>query len=446
MKNELLDRVANTIREYDMRPMSGKILIALSGGADSVALTHMLIALSPRLKLELFAVHLNHNLRGEESARDERFVRDFCKRLSIPLTVYSEDIAAGAADSRRGIEEYARERRYALFGALAEETGAYLATAHHLNDVAETLIFNISRGCGIGGIASIAPKRGHVIRPLAAVSREEIERYLAQLGAEYVTDSTNLSDDYTRNKIRHTVIPALEALNPSFLCSVKRLTQSAAAAHDFIAEQARSLIGCDDCDTIAGLHDALLAEYIRCRCQKELGLVPDYAQTKTAAAVIRRKSGMAGLFGNQFLYISEGIILLGEPECSESAPFCVEWDMNGTQTPYAQYHFRRISKKEFDEQRKINNLLLKNALDYDKISSNLVMRSKTAGDKIRLAGRNCTKSLKKLFCEQKIPVSLRNRLGVLSNDKGEILWVELCGASEFAAPNDQTKTVLIIDY
>ncbi|MGN0556257.1 MAG: tRNA lysidine(34) synthetase TilS, partial [Acutalibacteraceae bacterium] len=149
MKNELLDRVANTMREYDMRPMSGKILIALSGGADSVALTHMLIALSPRLKLELFAVHLNHNLRGEESARDERFVRDFCKRLSIPLTVYSEDIAAGAADSRRGIEEYARERRYALFGALAEETGAYLATAHHLNDVAETLIFNISRGCGI---------------------------------------------------------------------------------------------------------------------------------------------------------------------------------------------------------------------------------------------------------------------------------------------------------
>ena len=423
------------------------ILIAVSGGADSTALCRALAALREKMSLRLFAVHLNHNLRGEESDCDEQFVRDLCAEYDISLTVYSEDIAKGAAECSKGIEEYARFRRYELFSSLAKELDAKLATAHNLNDVAETLIFNIARGCSLNGIGSVSAVRGNIIRPLINISREEIELYLSEIGQNYVTDSTNFSDDYTRNNIRHNILPKMQGLNPSFLTAVERLTNSARSALDYIGSEAAKLINEKaDSAALCGIHEAVLAQYVCLRCKNELNLSPSYPQIQTAVSVIKSRAGAASLGGGNSLYIDGGKVLLGKAAHENQPPFCIKFDINGVKTPYNEYEFEICGIKEYNTKRKINNLLLKNAVDYDKINKDAVVRSKNVGDKISLANRRCGKTLKKLFCEMKIPQVLRNRLAILSNDKNEIIWVENVGAAADFAVTENTRNVLCIKY
>ncbi|MGN0115396.1 MAG: tRNA lysidine(34) synthetase TilS [Acutalibacteraceae bacterium] len=444
--DKLLKAVQATVKKYNMLGAADKITVALSGGADSVVLTHALYCLRGLYGYQMSAVHLNHNLRGEESMRDEQFVRDFCRRLNIPLTVYSEDILSGAKAAKRGVEEYARERRYTLFGDLCESTDSLLATAHNADDAAETLIFNITRGSGIAGLCALKPVRGNIIRPLINVSRAEIERYAAENALDFVTDSTNLSDDYTRNNIRHNILPQLKAINPSFLSAASRLADSSRSADEYIAEQAAALIDDADVKTLCNQHDAVLAEYIRRLCERQLGKTPEYSQISDALHIIRKGSGSVSISGGNHLYIENGKVIIGLPQQNDDKPFCVPFDTGKVKTPHNEYTFSVCDIKEYENQRKINNLLLKNALDYDKMGNSLVLRSKSAGDKAILCGRGCTKSLKKLFCEMKIPLDLRNRLAVLSNDKQDVLWVEDFGACECVRVDENTKRVLMIEY
>lgn len=445
--DKLLKSVQATVKKYNMLEKANKITVALSGGADSVVLTHALYCLRGLYGYQLSAVHLNHNLRGEESMRDEQFVRDFCAKLNIPLTVYSENIAAGAKAAKRGVEEYARERRYTLFGELCESTQSLLATAHNADDAAETLIFNITRGSGIAGLCALKPVRGNIIRPLINVSRAEIERYAAENALEFVTDSTNLSDDYTRNNIRHNILPQLKAINPSFLSAAARLADLSRSADDYIAEQAAALLDDNaDINRLKSEHDAVLAEYIRQLCERQLGKTPEYSQVCEASHIIRKGSGSASICGGKYLYIESGMVKIGVPQQNDEKPFCIDFGMGKVKTPYNEYVFSVCDIKEYEKQRKINNLLLKNALDYDKMGNSLVLRSKIAGDKAILCGRGCTKSLKKLFCEMKIPIDIRNRLAVLSNDKQDVLWIEGFGACESARVDENTKRVLLIEY
>jgi tRNA(Ile)-lysidine synthase len=197
--------------EHLLRPHD-TVLIALSGGADSVALLRVLLALGYPVE----AAHCNFHLRGDESDRDEQFVRRLCQEHRVPLHVTHFDTAAYAAAHSLSIEMAAREQRYAWFQALRQERGAAaVAVAHHRDDSVETMLLNLVRGTGLHGLTGIAPRNGHIIRPLLSVSRADILHYLQQLGQSYVTDSTNLQDAYRRNKIRLRVLPLLEELNPS---------------------------------------------------------------------------------------------------------------------------------------------------------------------------------------------------------------------------------------
>lgn len=441
---QMIDKVLRTVNEYDMIKPGDKVTVALSGGADSVALLKSLISLSKQLEISIDAVHLNHNLRGDESDRDENFVRGLCSENDIPLTVFSENILQGAKENHMGTEEYARTRRYALFSEHCEKIGSVLATAHNLNDLAETLIFNITRGCSLNGLCSIAYKRPGVIRPLIEISRNEIEEYLENIGQDYVTDSTNLTDDYTRNKIRHNVLPQLVSINPSFLQAAKRLSKTAGAAEDYIKSSAESLIESDvGADEIAKCNDAVIAEYLRILCKNKLGITPEYSQICMAVEVIRQNGKQAQIHGGNFIYVKNGKIEVGVPSNDEPIPFCTEFNINQTVTPYKIYEFCVISGEELFEKQKINNLLLKNAVDCDKMGNSLIMRSRIAGDEARLKGRH-NKSLKKLFNEQKIPVNERNRLGILSNDKNDIIWIERLGVTDKYAVDENTKRALIV--
>lgn len=217
-------KVSQFIEEKHLFGFSDKVLVALSGGADSVALLRVLL----RLGYACEAAHCNFHLRGEESVRDERFVRALAERLGVPLHVIHFDTNAYAVSHNVSVEMAARELRYDWFAKLRQECGAkVVAVAHHRDDSVETFLLNLVRGTGINGLQGIRPVNGDVVRPLLCVSRVEILDYLSSLGQDYVTDSTNLQDEFVRNKLRLNVIPMLETINPS--------------VSDTIAETARRL-------------------------------------------------------------------------------------------------------------------------------------------------------------------------------------------------------------
>ena len=200
------------IEEKQLFTLHDKVLVALSGGADSVALLRVLLVLGYHCE----AAHCNFHLRGEESDRDERFVNELCKGLGVTLHVTHFDTVTYASRHHVSIEMAAREMRYDWFEQLRKERGmAVIAVAHHRDDSVETLLLNLIRGTGIAGLTSMKPRNGFVVRPLLTVSRKDIESYLSEHGVSYVVDCTNLESVYIRNKIRLQVLPLLRSINPS---------------------------------------------------------------------------------------------------------------------------------------------------------------------------------------------------------------------------------------
>lgn len=205
-------KVNKYIEERHLFTLRDKVLVALSGGADSVALLRVLLALGYRCE----AAHCNFHLRGEESDRDELFVRRLCEEQHVVLHVTHFDTKEYAAHHRMSIEMAARELRYEWFNRLLQERSLQaVAVAHHRDDSVETFLLNLIRGAGVNGLKGIRPQNGRVVRPLLDIGRQDILEYLQAMGQEYVTDSTNLQDEYMRNKIRLNVLPLLRELNPS---------------------------------------------------------------------------------------------------------------------------------------------------------------------------------------------------------------------------------------
>ena len=205
-------RVQDFIRKQQLFADEAKILVALSGGADSVALLRILL----RLGYHCHAVHCNFHLRGEESNRDEQFVTDLCRMLGVPCEVVHFDTTAYASEHKQSIEMAARELRYREFERLRQAHGLdTIAVAHHQDDAVETLLLNLIRGAGINGLTGMKVKNGHVVRPLLCLTRDEVVGYLDLLGQPYVTDSTNLTDAYARNKVRLNLLPLMEQINPA---------------------------------------------------------------------------------------------------------------------------------------------------------------------------------------------------------------------------------------
>lgn len=216
------------------------VLVAISGGADSVALLHMLVSAG----YECVAAHCNFHLRGAESDRDEAFVCQFCESQGVPLRVAQFDTVAYAAEHKVSIEMAARDLRYDWFFALLDEMKIpVVAVAHHADDAVETFFLNLTRGTGLRGLAGMKPLQGKVARPLLGMSRAEIELYCQAHGLSYVTDCTNLSDDYSRNRIRHHVIPELKKINPSFLATMTQNMAHLGQMLYFFEEEADEFYG-----------------------------------------------------------------------------------------------------------------------------------------------------------------------------------------------------------
>ena len=218
-------RIQHFIEENNLFALNGKVLVALSGGADSVALLRVLIDLGYTCE----CAHCNFHLRGEESDRDEQFVRSLCQEHQIPLHVKHFETESYAKEKQISIEMAARELRYAWFEELRKETKAnVIAVAHHRDDSVETFLLNLIRGTGINGLKGIQVKNGNIVRPLLETSREDILNYLVFLNQDYVTDSTNFQDEYMRNKIRLNILPMMKEMNPSIMESIQDTAQKLA--------------------------------------------------------------------------------------------------------------------------------------------------------------------------------------------------------------------------
>ena len=205
--------VMNWIKGHDMLYPGDKVLCAVSGGVDSIVLLHMLNSMKDKLGVEVMAAHFNHCIRGAESDRDEKFVDTYCYKHNIKCFIGSNDVPAYADKHGYSMEEAARILRYEFLEYIASREGAKIATAHHADDNLETILINMIHGTSTSGLSGIPPVRGNIIRPMLCLTRMEISEYAYINGLEHVEDSTNSSDDYLRNRIRHKIMPILKEEN-----------------------------------------------------------------------------------------------------------------------------------------------------------------------------------------------------------------------------------------
>lgn len=305
------DKVLRAVSEYGMLKPKDKVIVGLSGGADSVCLTHCLASLKEKLDIELYACHINHNLRGNDSDSDQLFAENFCKQLGIPIKVFSVDVK-GSIQKHESTEEAARKLRYKAFSEYAAEIGANVATAHNACDNSETVLLNLIRGTGLKGLCGIPPVRDCFIRPLIYCTRDEIESYIAESSLRYVTDKTNFSADYTRNKVRLQLIPLLLKINPSFHEGIARAVSSLRKDSDYfeaMAEKAlkdaKTEVGAYSADMLAALPPPVFSRAVSL-ILKEKEVEPSALRINGFMDIIRAGKGKINLEKNKFAVVKKG--------------------------------------------------------------------------------------------------------------------------------------------
>lgn len=310
--NSVRDKVLAAIRQYDMLKGCRKVTVAVSGGADSVALIHSLKTLEKELDIELSACHVNHNLRGEESDGDEAYVRQLCRELDVNLRVFSVDVS-GSVAKHQSTEERARELRYEAFEEMSKTLGSRVATAHNACDNTETVLLNLLRGTGLKGLCGIPPVREYLIRPLLLCTRDEIEEYCGENGLRYVTDSTNASTAYTRNKIRLELMPKLLEINPSLHEGVGRMTAALGEDSRFLEdmakralEEAKSGEGVYLCEKLKGLPEPILNRVISLML-REKGTEPTSLRITGFSEIIKSGTGKINIEKNKFAVVKKGV-------------------------------------------------------------------------------------------------------------------------------------------
>lgn len=419
-------------------PRETKILCAVSGGADSMCLLSMAVSEG----LNVSAAHFEHGLRGEESLRDCRFVEAFCRERGIECAVGHGDVPEYAQRRGLGTEEAARILRYAFLEETAEKLGcAYTATAHNADDNTETVLLNLTRGGGARGLSGIPPVRGRVIRPLLSLTRRQIEQWNAENGIPHVEDSTNASAEYSRNLLRLRVMPILRELNPAVSAAVLRSSESLREDEEYLSSLAEGFVA----ERLKGDSlpvDALteLPRCVRMRVYRRLcgrGLSAVHAQSIDAllggkspahadvCGIRVTRDGNALVFGAKSVRLPERRLVIGTPLSLPEAGMTVESAISDACTE----NFKSVHK-----------LLFK----YEKICGSISITSRRDGDRVRLAGRGCTKSLKDLLRESGMTQAQRDLLPVVRDEMG-IIAVYGFGVAERCAP-DRAARLLCLTF
>lgn len=435
--NRLLEKVSEVMEKYSMASSDNTLICGLSGGADSVA---MLISLK-ELGFSVTAVHVNHGLRGEESDGDEEFCRKLCAELDVPLTVFAADVTGFAKENSLGTEEAARILRYGYFQQAANEAGnnAKICTAHTLSDSAETVLFNLCRGTGIKGLCGIPPVRGNIIRPLIGCTREDVEDYLAEKGRSFVTDSTNLTDDYSRNKIRHGVIPVLREINGGFYSAVSSLTSACEEYEDLAEMSLKKAI--EENVPLSDMHPLLRKKYILSELKKRD--IPINARRLTELSELVVKGGRIQLSGDIFAVCRDGRFEIIEEPSADIPELRFPLKIGENEFIEGKKVIVKCSTGEiFKKEANVQSKLTKFALDCDKIQGEAFLRTRKNCGGIKLVGNGHTRSVKKLFNEYRPRLSAYERSrAVCIEDENGLIWVERLGAAERVRADENSSSV-----
>ena len=400
----------------DLAPLAGKkLLCAVSGGADSMCLLHLLTSQG----LDVTAAHFEHGIRGEESLRDAAFVETWCKARGIPFVLGHGDAPGYARAHGMGLEEAARELRYRFLREAMEETRAELIlTAHNRDDNAETVLLNLIRGSGTAGLCGVPPMRGAILRPLLTVSREEIEAYLTAHSVPHVEDSSNQSDDYTRNLIRRRVMPLLREINPRFSEAAARTARLARRDEDCLSALAAEFLKGELKDeslslkALCSLHPAIASRVVRQlfpglsmeRCEAVLAFARgrEYGILELPGRVIRREQGRLYLSAGRTIQLPDRPLIPGEGLLIPELGLRIETE-------------RTVYRGE------IHDLFKTSYLKYEIVSTDLLCTGRRPGDSLRPLGRGVRKSLSALFKEAGFTRERRDAALILRDGAGPLL-------------------------
>lgn len=439
------NRVINYIKENRIFDKGDKVVVGVSGGADSLCLLTILNGISDELNLTICAVHVNHHIRGVEADADQEYVEDYCKKLDIPCKVCHIDAKQLAIDNKCSEEEAGRNARYKAFYDEMERTNANkIAVAHNLNDNSETIMFNLFRGTGIKGMTGIPITRGEIVRPIMCLSRSEIVEYLGNKGITYRTDSTNLSEDYSRNKIRNRVLPYLaQNINSNVVNNITKTGNEFREIEDYLFNETKSKynelavetadkVFIRDC--ISEVHPAISSRVVRMAIDKVEGKLKDIGRihiemildllSKNTGAVVNIPYGIDAKREYQ------GISVYKET-CKAEVQNNPSLDM------------KMVDISDIKEN--VPELLYTKWIDCDKIKNELVLRKRLPGDYIVVDMKGSRKKLKDYFINEKIPRENRDDIMVVA-DGNHIVWIIGYRISSHYKITEETKKILKIEY
>ena len=458
----IFEKVLDTINRHNLIEKGDKIVLGISGGPDSVCLLHILNRLKETLDIEIYAAHLNHQIRGIEAQKDALYVTQLCEKMGIKYFVRSIDVPKYCEENKLSIEDGARKLRYEMFYEIMRRTHANkIAIAHNMNDQAETVLMHIMRGTGLQGLRGIEYIRDQVIiRPILDIERSEIEAYCEQYNLNPRIDKTNLDPIYTRNKIRLKLLPYMqENFNSNVIKSIVRMSNSIKEDSDYIESNAlmkfeEVCIVSDESvdisvDLFANLHNAIKYRVLRYAIKYVLGdtnfidqkHILDIVELESDKKIGKKLNLPRGLF----VYRKKNSIIITVKEIIiEDIAFCYKVPKNGfvninelgmlVETETMGIEKYRITKQE----NKSNKWF-----DVDKIKGDLNVRSRKSGDKINISVGN--KKLKNLFIDMKIPKEQRSKIPILA-DEEEVLCVGTYRMSEKFKVDENTKEVLKVCF
>ena len=402
----MLNKLLSFLREQEMVQAGDTVICAVSGGADSVALLFAFYLLKDKLDITLEAAHFNHHLRGEESDRDEAFVRQLCDRYDIPLHLGGREILPG----KKGLEAAARDVRYAFLRSLHGK----IATAHTADDNAETVLMHLIRGTGLKGLGGITPVHGNVIRPMLRTTRQDVEAFLEEWCLSHVEDSSNETDAFLRNRVRHHVMPLLAAENPKIAENLSQMALRLRLDEEFLSKQIDST-ALPTVESLKNMPKALRSRTLEAFLKKSGVKEPEDAHLALAESLVfsDKPSARASFPGGVTIAREyDALVCLPQAELLEETVLSCPGEVF--------FAGLRISCERAAEA--VNTPDAFTVCPVGEIR----IRSRHSGDSIRLSGGS--KSLKKLFIDRKIPAARRQQIPVVCDDAG-ILGVYTVGAN-----------------
>lgn len=457
----MIKKVQAYIEAYNMIQKKDKIVVGISGGADSVCLLFVLLELQKQYELELIGVHINHHIRGEEALRDQHFVEQLCRRYEIPLEVIDCNVIEEASRRNRSVEETGRDiRREAFIDVLHQYQGDKIALAHHANDNVETFLMNVARGTGLQGLKGIAPVRESLIRPLLCLERSEVEGYLQEREEAYCVDSTNLEDTYTRNMIRNQIVPIFENhINDKAVDHMSRVIEELSRIESYMSNQVNGawrLCTVEKESNQVMIHKERLLEYpliiqervVKRAIEQVAGHQRDITRRhiEEVHGLLERQVGRKLSLPYKLLAkrVYDGIEIVKSVETVEVDKDKQEITLRIpgiTMLPNGQQIEITLNNRE--KCSTIQETLYTKLFDYDIIKGDLEIRQREIGDYLIINTEGNKQTLKKYFVNEKIEAEQRDRIWNLAVDN-QVLWVIGYRRSEAYKVTKDTKHILEI--